>query len=175
MEQNTAPAQKKGIGAPVVIVALIALLIIGGVAYTATNKEGKVMDSEQVAQDSSQTTDPNPTMGSEFESDDQMMMESGDYTDGTYEAVGEYQSPGGAESIDVELTLTDGVITDANVVSKAERPISQDMQAKFISGYKAEVVGKNIDDVELDVVSGSSLTPKGFNDAVEKIKEQAKA
>ena len=37
------------------------------------------------------------------------------------------------------------------------------------------VVGKNIDEVAITKVAGSSLTPKGFTDALEKIKADAKS
>ena len=43
------------------------------------------------------------------------------------------------------------------------------------NNVKTLVVGKKITDVKLDKVSGSSLTPKGFNDALEQIKTLAKA
>jgi uncharacterized protein with FMN-binding domain len=97
------------------------------------------------------------------------------YKDGTYTATGNYTSPGGAESIEVTVTLADGVITDASVVSDAFRPESKMMQGQFISGFKAQVVGKKITDVKLTKVSGSSLTPKGWNDAIAKIQAQAQA
>jgi hypothetical protein len=35
-------------------------------------------------------------------------------------------------------------------------------------------VGKNINDLKLTKIAGSSLTPMGFNDAVAKIKMKAK-
>ena len=97
------------------------------------------------------------------------------YKDGTYSATGNYVSPGGAESIRVTLTLKDDVIVDITTVSNAFRPESKIYQGKFISGYKTLVVGKKIDEVELTKVSGSSLTPKGFRDALAQIKTQAKA
>ena len=97
------------------------------------------------------------------------------YHDGVYSSNGVYTSPGGQEQIVVKLTLEGGAIKDINVTSLATRPESKKNQQKFISGYKTLVVGKNIDDVVLDKVSGSSLTPKGFNDAIEKIKIQASA
>jgi uncharacterized protein with FMN-binding domain len=96
------------------------------------------------------------------------------YKNGTYNTIGNYVSPGGAEEIDVTVTLKDDIITDATVVSKAFRPNSVKFQGQFISGFKTLVVGKKIDDVMLDKVSGSSLTPKGFNDALAEIKAEAK-
>lgn len=65
------------------------------------------------------------------------------------------------------------MVTDATAQPQAEQPISKKMQQVFSQNFKGMVVGKNINEVTLDKVSGSSLTPKGFNDAVEQIKTQA--
>jgi hypothetical protein len=95
------------------------------------------------------------------------------YKDGTYTVVGNYISPGGPESVEVTLTLASDVVVDASVVAQATRPASVNWQGAFIGGYKEYVIGKNIDEITVDKVSGSSLTPKGFNDAVVKIKAEA--
>ena len=97
------------------------------------------------------------------------------YKDGSYTAVGDYNSPGGAEQIGITLVLKNDVIVDATASPKATRPQSVNFQQQFSAGFKVMIVGKNIDEVSLDKVSGSSLTPKGFNDAIAKIKVQAKA
>ena len=97
------------------------------------------------------------------------------YKDGEYTQAGDYTSPGGAEQIDVDLTLKNDIIVDAKVTSKAEKPKSKFMQGVFVENYKQYVIGKNINDLKLSKVAGSSLTPQGFNDAVEKIKAQAKS
>lgn len=99
---------------------------------------------------------------------------TGTYKDGTYESKGQYVSPAGPEEIDVTVTLKDNVITDAVVVSEATARNSVRFQGKFVDGFKPFVIGKNINEVHLTQVSGSSLTPKGFDDALEKIKAQAK-
>ena len=49
------------------------------------------------------------------------------------------------------------------------------MQGNFKAGFSELVVGKPVDQVSLSVVNGSSLTPKGFMDALAKIKAEAKA
>lgn len=90
-------------------------------------------------------------------------------SDGTYEATGNYTSPGGPEEIEVEVVVKDGVITEANVTPQATRPNSVKFQNIFKDNFKSQVIGKKITEVKLDKVSGSSLTPKGFNDAIEKI------
>lgn len=103
--------------------------------------------------------------------DERMMMKN--YRDGIYEVIGNYVSPGGDETIKVKVTLKDNVIADADVTPEATRPMSVKFQEKFVEGYKKKVVGKNINKVRLNKVSGSSLTPKGFNNAIEKIKVEA--
>ncbi|MEK9155079.1 MAG: hypothetical protein AAB839_00350 [Patescibacteria group bacterium] len=110
---------------------------------------------------STDTTDPTPTDA------------TSSYKDGTYTAVGDYRSPAGAETIDVSITLKNDIIVDATVTANATNAKSVTLQGAFISGYKVLVIGKNIDDVMLDKVSGSSLTPVGFNEALVEIKADA--
>ena len=97
------------------------------------------------------------------------------YKDGVYSTEGNYTSPAGAEKIDVILTLKNDVVTEATVTPKAENPKSVYMQEVFVENFKPLVVGRNIKDLKLDKVAGSSLTPRGFNDAIEKIKMEAKS
>lgn len=106
---------------------------------------------------------------------DSMMNESSMYKDGTYEMVGNYVSPGGPETVGATVTLANDIITDTTIEVQATRPTSKEKQEDFAANYKPMVIGKNIDEVVLTKVSGSSLTPKGFNDALEKIKAEAKS
>ncbi len=97
------------------------------------------------------------------------------YSDGTYAATGEYRSPAGSEQVEVSLTLKDDTIVDATFAADSSSGRSKQYMAKFAEGFKEQVVGKSIDGLSLGVVNGSSLTPKGFMDAVRNIKEQASA
>ncbi len=97
------------------------------------------------------------------------------YKNGTYTADGTYRSPAGNETINVTLVVKDDLIVDSTVTGTSQSIKSQKYMAIFISNYKSYVVGKNIDSIKLDKVSGSSLTPKGFNDALSKIKVEAQA
>jgi uncharacterized protein with FMN-binding domain len=108
-------------------------------------------------------------------SSESAMLESSVYKDGTYAAKGNYNSPAGLETVDVSLTLKDDTVTNATVSGEATNPKSKVMQGNFVDGFKEFVVGKSLDDVAVDVVNGSSLTGKGFMDAVAKIKAQAKS
>lgn len=101
--------------------------------------------------------------------------EAGGYTDGSYTATGSYISPGGEESVEVTLTLAADVVTDVEVVSLAKHPNSERFQGEFISGIADVVVGVPIDELAVDKVAGSSLTSGGFNEAVDLIKDEARA
>lgn len=100
----------------------------------------------------------------------------GKYVGGAYAAVGNYTSPAGEEEVDITLTLdADGVITDAEFNGHATHPASVKWQGNFALGFEEQVVGKSIDEVSLGVVNGSSLAPKGFMDALAKVKAEASA
>lgn len=95
------------------------------------------------------------------------------YKDGTYSATGSYMSPGGMDKLSVTLTLKNDIITSVSVTPQAGDRTSSRYQNMFISGYQQYVLGKDIANVSLTKVSGSSLTPKGFDDALKQIKSQA--
>lgn len=75
----------------------------------------------------------------------------------------------------ITLTIADDVITAATAEGGATTPPSSQYQSEFVNNFAALIIGKDIDDVSLDKVAGSSLTSGGFNEAVETIKSQAQA
>ncbi|GAA4798507.1 hypothetical protein [Streptomyces ziwulingensis] len=95
----------------------------------------------------------------------------GDYADGKYRADGEYGTQD--SSIGVSLTLDNGVITEADIEPHATNETSRDYQERFAEAAPDLVVGRDVDDANLDRVAGSSGTPDGFNDALRKIREEA--
>lgn len=98
---------------------------------------------------------------------------TGEYADGTYTAVGSYESPNGTETIDVQLTLSDNQVADVAVTSNPTNPYTQRFQGEFVDGIHEVVVGKPIDELNVSRVGGSSLTSGGFRDAVEQIRAEA--
>jgi uncharacterized protein with FMN-binding domain len=96
------------------------------------------------------------------------------YKDGTYSADGNYVSPNGTETVGVELTLADGTVSDVKITEHPSNPNTKKFQGEFASGIQSQVVGKKLDELNVSKVAGSSLTSGGFNEAVEKIKSQAK-
>jgi|GEM_PF-1355778 len=178
------------------LAALALAVFIAGCtpSTTSTADEGMSYDSDAMVTDPSTNEDSSDTMMSSTaarmnnESSAGMMgsagmmtssmgamMDTSAYEDGTYSADGIYRSPAGTEDIKVTLTLTDDIVTSAQVVGTATNPKSKMMQQAFIDGYSTLVVGKSIDALSLGVINGSSLTPKGFMDAVVKIKAEASA
>lgn len=105
--------------------------------------------------------------------DKKVFVAKNGYKDGTYTQTGSYVSPAGPEDVDVTLTLKSNVITDVSFLGKAKNQGSVFNQTNFTAGFKELVIGKNLDEVSLTVVNGASLTPKGFNNAIEKIKAVA--
>jgi hypothetical protein len=154
------------------ITPAIAVLVLAGAAIWMSNKPVATAPSEQTPSDTSgEQNTPTPTPSTP-ETPAPVVSQS--YKAGSYGATGTYQSPAGAEELGVTLTINQaGIITDAKSETMATNPASKKWQGVFTAGVNTEVVGKSIDQVSLGVVSGSSLTPKGFMDALEKIKVQA--
>ena len=118
------------------------------------------------------TTPTTPSSDSANETDTDAAT-TGSYTDGEYTESADYQSPNGTEEVEVTVTLADGVITAVEVVGDGDNPNSKRYQGEFADGIGDVVVGKNIDEISVDKVAGSSLTSAGFNDAIDAIKADA--
>ncbi|MDB5175188.1 MAG: uncharacterized protein JWM81_46 [Candidatus Saccharibacteria bacterium] len=149
-----------GIVALVVIAAVIALSK-GGSKQTAAADPVDSSTSQQSASSTATSDNANST--------------STAYKDGTYTETGTYTSPGGTESLKVTVTLAGGVVTDTSAVGSKRSDDSTFYAGQFIDNYKSLVVGKKISDIKLSKVSGSSLTPIGFNAALTKIKTDAQS
>ena len=98
-----------------------------------------------------------------------------EYKDGTYSAIGSYDSPGGLDRLGVSVTIANDVVTDSSLTLMPGDRTSSRYQQAFAGGYKAQVIGKAVDSIHLDTVSGSSLTPIGFDQALAAIKAKAKS
>jgi len=146
----------------IVVIAIVILVAAGGYYFMNSQKASTVVENQT------------PTPGTEVEgSNTESQPQSSNYKDGTYTATGSYSYHSGTEAVEVTVTIESGVVTEAQVVSLAKAPTSKTMQADFIANFEPMVVGKNIDEVKLGKVSGSSLTGIGFNAALEDIKSQA--
>lgn len=100
---------------------------------------------------------------------------SGAFADGTYTADGDYSSPGGPASIGVSVTLKGDAISAVTIEPKADNPTARQWESRFASGIGKVAVGKPIEGLQVGVVSGSSLTGRGFEKALAAIRADAKA
>lgn len=138
---------------------LISLIIVGVIVVGQTKKDSASSQSSSLSNNASEAT----------------IQTNQTYKDGSYSVIGTYVSPAGIEKIGVILTLAGNVVTGSSVTSGANDPTASSYQSLFKSGYKGYVDGKKITDINLTNVSGSSLTPKGFMDALKEIENNAKA
>jgi uncharacterized protein with FMN-binding domain len=97
------------------------------------------------------------------------------YKDGTYTASSDYYVPHGDETIEVSLTVSNGVIVNASVQNSEGDNESARYQEDFASVYKSHVVGKKISGLQLGTIAGASDTTQGFDDALTQIASKARA
>lgn len=163
MQENKSP-----IVPGIIAIAILTIMVTGVTALKnkekATTDPVSITPQTQPASDETMTSQT-PTVAS---------SEAATYKDGTYSATGSYVSPGGNERIAVTLTLENDIVSDVSATPQAASPTSRDYQSLFVKGYQTQVVGKDIDTLNLSRVSGSSLTSKGFNDALAQIRRQAR-
>ncbi|MDR6435883.1 uncharacterized protein with FMN-binding domain [Paenarthrobacter nicotinovorans] len=146
------------------------LSLIGAVAGCAPSSQSPAAESTPAAENGGQASTTSPTSSSSGSA----AAGTSTYKDGTYSADGTYTSPNGQETVGVELTLAGDKVSAVNITTHPSNPNTKKFQGEFAGGISAQIVGKNIDELNVSKVAGSSLTSGGFNDAVEQIKSQAK-
>ncbi|MCA9381321.1 FMN-binding protein [Candidatus Dojkabacteria bacterium] len=99
------------------------------------------------------------------------------FKDGTYYAEGTFyvEALGKSESVGVTVTIKDGNIVSVETDQvEAGQKVANDYMQKFEDKIKTIVVGKSINEVDdQTIVTGSSLTSEGFQQAVENIRREA--
>lgn len=161
----------KQIGIGILVLAIIA---IAAYQFSNTGKSNQEVTTSKMVVSEAPASPTTMAESSTMTASDSSTTAS-TYKDGTYEGTGHYTSPAQQEEVDISITLKDGVVTDATFTGHGTNPTTKKMQGLFTEGFKEEVVGKPIDEINLNVVNGSSLTPKGFMDALQQVKQEAKA
>jgi uncharacterized protein with FMN-binding domain len=159
------PAHKKMLSAA----AAASVLLITAACGSSEESDGG--SSKPAATSSAPTTEA----PSEDPATPDVGAEEAGYADGDYSAEGSYSNPGGESTIKVALTISDGTISKVDVTPEATNGTSKQYQTQFAGGIADQVVGKSLDDLDVSKVAGSSLTSKGFNDAIDQIKAEAGA
>ena len=159
MEQQQGP-NKAVIG---IIVVVLLAGIGGGILYVSNKNNdstGQLNGGTSSLNNGTSTASTNP---------------NATYKDGTYNANANFQTPDGIDGITVKVTIASNVITSVNADTTATSRESQQYDDAFLSSYKSEVVGKNVNDVQLNRTAGASLTSDGFNKALDEIRQNANA
>ncbi|MFW5720386.1 MAG: hypothetical protein ACOCXT_05150 [Candidatus Dojkabacteria bacterium] len=151
----------------------IGITVAAVIILSATVGAGvyRSRDNSDQSSGETKTTQTN----SEVSATDAPGVKEHQYRDGSYTESGFYNAPlpAGREEVVVSIILKEGVVETLGFEGKSKNPTSKQWISQFESSIEDEVVGKHIDEIELDKVSGSSLTPLGFNEAVAKIRDQA--
>ncbi|MDQ4214471.1 FMN-binding protein [Microbacterium capsulatum] len=154
---NVSPAVRRGSA----LVGVAGALLLSGCAAGAT--PAAVGSTPQATSETGVGAAPAPSTGSS----------PGAYRDGSYTANGSYRTPETVERITVSVTLAGGTVTRLKVTGDPQASETRHYQAQFIGGIQALVVGKRIDDISVSRVAGSSLTSRGFNQALATIRTEA--
>jgi uncharacterized protein with FMN-binding domain len=152
-------------------VAILAVMTAGVIVL----KDNEKKTSTATVPTTSTAASTTPASSAVSAADTTATTPSAAYKNGTYTATGNYTSPGGSQAITVTVTIANDTISDSSANPQPSDHESAQYQEIFADNYKQFVVGRNVDSVSLSRVSGSSLTSRGFNDALEQIKQQAKA
>lgn len=142
----------------IILVVVVLLAIAGGATLMLTNKP-----VSQEASDARTSTTQSSTAA------------AGPYKDGTYSASATYLTPGGTEKVDIKVTVASDTVSAVEFTGHPTTREAETYQGQFEENLDDQVVGKELDEINLSRVSGSSLTPNGFNKALEVVKNDAKS
>ena len=145
--------------------ALASSAVLLPLTACGNGDEGTGATGSTSADPSTTTPEPAPTSPG---------ASSSEYQDGTYTARGVY---GGAPShMDFTISLEDGVITGVDSeLMEENNETSRGYQERFAAAVPDEVLGESIEDLEVGVLAGASGCADGFNDALAKIRGEARA
>lgn len=170
MEQSS----KRDAMVTLAVLLVIVVIVVGAVVFTKKKNDNAATNQSSNSTSTESSVSPQgTTLSQENNSGPTQDSSRGAYKDGTYSATGQYSTPDGPETITVNVTLKDGSVTSTTANGSMKSLESREYVTAFLEGYKSVVVGKRIDGLSLSRVSGSSLTPQGFNRAIEQIRNQA--
>ena len=162
------------------LISTVAVVVVAGVIFIIAVEPGSKANSSAQVKYSNPVSMPTPgtnpvssPVPADIPGSTNTATKTSRYKNGTYSLTASYESPAGAEDMGVSVTLKNDIVVDSTFTPMANDGRSSRYQQGFASGYKSYVIGKNIDSINLDVVSGASLTSAGFNDALSQIKAKA--
>ena len=167
---------------PMVVGVLAIASIIGAAAFVLTQSGSNIQSASQtntVAQaatkeTAAQVSNTVAAASTNTATTNTSNTTTSGYKDGTYSASAGYQVPHGSNTIDLTITMKNGVISALKTSHDYGDRESGMYIDSFDSSIKSVVIGKSLD-MSLSRVGGASLTTHGFEDALATIANQAKA
>ncbi len=166
----------KQIMATLAVLVVVVVIVFGAKSLNAKNAASKLTATQP---STSATTSTTPTAttssGSTPTATSSSSTASYTYKNGTYNADGNFNTPGGFQSIGVSVSIQNDIVTNAVVTDQTTDGDSAAYAQMFIDGFRSYVIGKSVSGIHLYGVAGASLTSEGFNNALSQIKNQAHA
>lgn len=168
--------KNKQIITTIIVLASVAIVVGGIVLFNKKTPQNTLAATDSsnpdtnttAAQNTSANTTPNSTATNPSAA-------SSSFKDGTYSATADYYTPEDTDSIKVTLAVKDGVVSTVSATTTTSSRESRQYDSAFLDAYKSYVVGKSLSGLNLNRVSGASLTTEGFNNALDTIRQQAHA
>lgn len=165
---------------PIAIIAVVVIALIGVGAFLFSSDEVTPVP-DQTETDIARTDDTPPT--SNDTNEDAEVTESNedtasdDIADGAatpYTATATYLTPARTEhEIDVTLNIDqEGTIVGADIVYDNGAGYSNPHQERFDNSYREAVIGQNIENIDLAITGGASLTTGAFNEVITEIETE---
>ncbi len=158
----------------IVAVVIIGMIIAGTIFLKPKDSTTDSMGSSSTA-DSSSSSTSDTSNNSTADTSSTGSSSSGTYKDGTYTAKGDFSTPGGNEEITVTITISNGAISSSSVTGDVTSRESKEYLQDFKDQYEESVSGKSVATLRLSRIAGASLTTRGFNNALDAIRNQAQS
>lgn len=155
-------------------IKILVFLMLGAVLVFAGCTSAPETDNSQAGIAPQDTSSADDIARRESEEGDETQENINDALT-TLSALGDYMSPGGRNTIEVEIEVDEnGIIQSARVLEEnVPSSTSRTWIQRYNEGIEAEVVGVPLSEaVSPAVVNRSSLTAEGFNEALEKMRQE---
>lgn len=148
----------------------ILVIIVGFFVYWFENKG----DTQQAIQNTNTETNTLPETTPTNTSTSSSPVSASIYKNGSYNVTTDYMTPAGKETLGVNISVNSDKVSSVEVTNMASDKTSKNYQNRFIASIQSQILGKTVDTASVGVISGASLTSNAFNQALMKIKAEAK-
>ena len=144
------------------MVLLIILLMVASIVLAGCSTKKSSTTSKDNSHSTNMDMATDKTKNAMDQNHDTMMKL---LPDGVYETQKTYRYHAGTETVDISITVKDGVVTEASLVGINPNPVSRRYQQAVNDALPDLVIGKHLSEINLPrQISGSSLTTAALDD-----------